>query len=143
MKMSRYLVAFTTFYAIPRELIFHQTGASLMLEEVIKPEIQERIAGRDLWGLHRILSDWEPCEIASLMDDLPASDDVIVFRLLPRELAAVSFEHLSHDKQEALIEALANKKDQLADLLNDLAPDDRTALLEELPGPVDRQRLNG
>jgi magnesium transporter len=65
---------------------------------------------------------------------------MIVFRLLPRELAAASFEHLSHDKQEALIEALANKKDRLADLLNDLAPDDRTALLEELPGPV-AQRL--
>lgn len=109
-------------------------------ERELKPEIQQLIDNRDLWGLRRAFVDWEPNEIAQLIEDLPEQQDIILFRLLPRELAADTFEHLSHEKQEDLIEALAGKKERLADLLNDLAPDDRTALLEELPSAV-AQRL--
>jgi magnesium transporter len=105
-----------------------------------KSEIQQLITRRDLMGLRRELADWEPNEVADLIDELPESDDVIVFRLLPHELATDTFQHLSHEKQQELIEALAGKQQRLAHLLNDLDPDDRTALLEEMPSSV-AQRL--
>ncbi|CAN5561768.1 magnesium transporter [soil metagenome] len=105
-----------------------------------KSEIQKLIDERDLMGLRHEMATWEPNEVADLIDELTVQDDIIVFRLLPQELATNTFQHLSYEKQQELIEALAEKQNRLASLLNDLDPDDRTALLEEMPGPV-AQRL--
>jgi len=55
-------------------------------------------------------------------------------------LAAEVFEYLSLPDQEQLVQALGNE--QVAQILNDLAPDDRTALLEELPATVTQKLLN-
>lgn len=112
-----------------------------MLEILLRPEVEELIQARDLKTLRETLSGWEPQEIAALIDELAAQDDVVVFRVLSRDLAARTFEHLSLEKQEELIEAIAENRQHLSRLLNDLSPDDRTALLEELPGPVTRRLL--
>src|SRR4030095_12198871 len=50
------------------------------------------------------------------------------------------FEYLSLQDQEQLVQALGNE--QVAQILNDLSPDDRTALLEELPAAVTQKLLN-
>jgi magnesium transporter len=63
-----------------------------------------------------------------------------LFRLLPREQAKDTFQCLSHDKQEQIIEGLAQNRNKITSLLNDLDPDDRTAFFEELPAEV-TQRL--
>ncbi|HUO87203.1 MAG TPA: magnesium transporter, partial [Thermoanaerobaculia bacterium] len=72
--------------------------------------------------------------------ELDEDEDAVAFRLLPRDLATDVFEYLPHDKQVAVVEAMADERGRLAELLNDLAPDERTAFLEELPGSV-AQRL--
>jgi magnesium transporter len=90
--------------------------------------------------LRRELINLEPIDIAEVIEELSDQDDVIAFRLLPRELAKSSFQHLSHDKQEEIIEGLAHNVSKLSSLLNDLDPDDRTAFFEELPGEI-TQRL--
>jgi magnesium transporter len=102
--------------------------------------IQKLIDERNLLSLRHELESCEPYEIAHLIDELQATQDVIVFRLLPHNLATEVFQLLSSEKQKKLIDALAEKQHRLANLLNDLNPDDRTALLEEMPGPV-AQRL--
>ena len=112
-----------------------------MLDALLTPEIQDLIRARAYRDLRSVLKDWSASEVAGLIDALAPQDDVLVFRLLPRELAAETFAYLSAEKQEDLIEALATKQHRLSELLNDLAPDDRTALLEELPGPVVRRLL--
>ncbi|HNS31030.1 MAG TPA: magnesium transporter [Tenuifilaceae bacterium] len=82
----------------------------------------------------------DPLQIAEIIEELSDDEDLIVFRLLPRELAKSTFQHLSHDKQEEIIEGLAHNINKLSSLLNDLDPDDRTAFFEELPGEI-AQRL--
>jgi len=106
-----------------------------------KADIQAKISKRELWDLRSLLNDRDPQEIAQLIDDLPAPDDVIVFRLLSFTLATDAFELLSREKQESLIDALATSSNRLANLLNDLSPDDRTTLLGELPGPIARRLI--
>ncbi|MCU0364328.1 MAG: magnesium transporter [Ignavibacteriaceae bacterium] len=96
------------------------------------PEIESLIAERKLSILKEILSDWTPADIADLIIDLPEQDKVIVFRVLPVDLATDTFEHLEFDTQEELLKAMGNE--EVAAILNDMSPDDRTALLEELPG---------
>ena len=86
------------------------------------------------------LANLEPVQIAEIIADLSKSDQIILFRLLSREQAKETFQHLSHEEQEDIIEALAVHVNKLTGLLNDLDPDDRTAFFEELPGTVS-QRL--
>src|SRR5262245_27796789 len=97
-------------------------------------QLREYISTGNLKEVHRLVIQLPAPELAQLIGELPRQEDIIVFRLLPRELAADTFEFLEADKQQELLQALAHEQVRLVSLLNDLSPDDRTALLEELPG---------
>jgi len=86
------------------------------------------------------LTNIEPFQIAEIIGSLPKSNQIILFRLLSRKQAKETFQHLSYEEQEDIIESLAANVNKLSTLLNDLDPDDRTAFFEELPGAVS-QRL--
>ncbi|MEJ2051004.1 MAG: CBS domain-containing protein, partial [Calditrichota bacterium] len=113
-----------------------------MLEQLLKPEIQEMIQSHQLQELRQTLKPWPPAEIARLITELSDQEEIIVFRMLTHELATETFEYLSTEKQQELIESLAQDQTRLTRLLNDVSPDDRTALLEELPGPVAQQLIS-
>src|SRR5690554_6518997 len=113
------------------------------MEEVITSieKYEELIDNREWKKLRDEIKKLDPAEIAELIEELDREgDSVIIFRLLPRETARETFFRLEYHNQEELVEGLADRKHFLSELLNDLAPDDRTALFEELPGPV-TQRL--
>jgi magnesium transporter len=107
----------------------------------IKTEVQQKISARDFLNLRTALNTYGIQELAQLLNELSAPEDIIVFRLLSFTLATETFEFMSADRQEALIKALAKRESRLASLLNDLSPDERTALFEELPGPVTQRLL--
>jgi magnesium transporter len=99
-------------------------------------QIQELIEKRQWKALRQELTEMDAFQIAEIIENLPDQEDMIVFRLLPRELAKNTFQHLSLYRQEQITEGLAHYTDRLSDLLNDLDPDDRTAFFEELPGQL-------
>ena len=90
--------------------------------------------------LKQKLNFLDPLQIAEIIEESSKDDQIILFRLLTREIAKFTFQHLSHDLQEDIIEGLATNRERITNLLNDLDPDDRTAFFEELPGTV-TQRL--
>ncbi len=111
-----------------------------MLSQLLQPEIRALIDERNLSTLKEILNDWTPADIADLITNLPAENEqVIIFRLLPRELAADTFEYLEFDMQMNLIKAMG--KEEVASILNEMSADDRTALLEELPSTAAKQMI--
>lgn len=110
-----------------------------MLSKLLMPEIESLIAERKLTILKEILTEWTPADIADLIIDLPEQDKVIVFRVLPADLATDTFEHLEFETQEELLKAMGNE--EVASILNDMSPDDRTALLEELPGTTAKRLI--
>jgi magnesium transporter len=111
-----------------------------MLSTLLKPEIIELVRARE-WGvLREILAEWPEQEIADLILDLPKSDRVLVFRSVPRDLAAEAFSHLALEQQDDLLRDLTDGETR--HLLADLSPDDRTGLLEELPGQATQRLLN-
>jgi magnesium transporter len=63
----------------------------------------------------------------------------VAFRALPRDLAADVFEYLPLEAQQQLLRAMA--REEVATILNEMAPDDRTAMLDELPGTVTQHLL--
>ncbi len=110
-----------------------------MLSKLLMPEIESLIAERKLSILKEILTDWTPADIADLIIELPEKEQVIVFRLLPIELATDTFEHLEFELQMDLLKAMG--KGEVTAILNDMSPDDRTALLEELPSSAAKQLI--
>lgn len=92
------------------------------------------IEQKDWSQIKRYLNDFDDIQIAELIENLDGGDEIILFMLLKRQQAKEVFEQISHDKQELIIEALAQNIQKRSNLLNDLEPDDRTAFFEELPG---------
>jgi len=111
-----------------------------MLSQLLQPEIKSLIDERKLSTLKEILSDWTPTDIAGLLSEVNDNERVIIFRLLPFDLAADTFEYMDFDSQIALLRAMGNE--EAASILNEMSPDDRTALLEELPGAAARQLIS-
>ena len=103
-----------------------------MIGKTILPEIDALIQSRDVATLKEVLGDFLPPDLAELIDDVPERDQAVLFRLLPKGVAAETFGYLDVDAQEALLKALG--KEEVSTILNEMHPDDRTALLEELPG---------
>lgn len=108
------------------------------LNSLVGPEIGELLAQRRFDQLRAALLDFEPADVADLVEGLEVDQAALVFRLLPRDLATDVFSHLDSERQQSLIATLGTER--VAALINELDPDDRTALLEELPGEV-AQRL--
>jgi len=81
-----------------------------------------------------VLLQFTAPDIAEIFADLSAADKALLLRILPHHLAADVFEYLSLEAQEELVQAMG--QDDLVKILNEMAPDDRTALLEELPAAV-------
>jgi len=111
--------------------------------EEIKIHIRELIENKDWKNLKKELHLLDPLQIAEILEDVSETDElVLIFRLLSRQLAKDTFQILSHDEQEDIINGLAAHTNILTGLLNDLDPDDRTAFFEELPGKVVQQLVH-
>lgn len=109
-------------------MVKHQTDFQLFFDN------------KDWMSLKQRLISLDSIQIAQLMEDASENEELILFRLLSRRQAKEVFQLVSYEKQEQIIERLAHNVQELSNLLNDIDPDDRTALFEELPGKV-MQRL--
>ncbi|MGI9179202.1 MAG: magnesium transporter [Longimicrobiaceae bacterium] len=111
-----------------------------MLKELVKPTIEQLIASRRWTELREALEDWEAPELADLLMDVEKADRVLLFRALPRLLSAEVFSYMEFQEQDELLRDLTDSETRA--LLANLAPDDRTVLLDELPGQVTQRLLN-
>lgn len=110
-----------------------------MLSQLLQPEIRALLDERNLSTLKEVLSEWTAADIAEIMTDLPEYEQAVIFRLLPNDLATDTFEYVDFDMQLHLLKGMG--KEETAAILNEMAPDDRTALLEDLPSSVARQLI--
>jgi len=95
--------------------------------ETITSLIQEG----EFFKLKELLRTFQPAELVELIEGEEDREQLIIFRLLPLQLATEVFEYLDLEVQRHFLDNLA--QDKIADILNEMSPDDRTALLEFLP----------
>jgi len=95
--------------------------------ETITSLIQEG----EFFKLKQLLRTFQPAELVELIEGEEEREQLIIFRLLPLRLATEVFEYLDLEVQRHFLDNLA--QDKIADILNEMSPDDRTALLEFLP----------
>ena len=100
----------------------------------------EQIRNR-MWNkVRNELADIHQSEVANIIDELPEAERTVVFRLLPGDKATSVFEYLDPEIQQDIVKSLGNR--EVAAVLNEMSPDDRTAFLERLPDHILKETLN-
>ena len=105
-----------------------------MQEELITMLEQKRFH-----ELSRLLRDQTGPDIAALVDEIPEQYLPLVYRLLPKDLAADAFVAMDPDVQELLIAALSDS--ELQEVLTLLFLDDTVDIIEEMPANVVKRIL--
>ena len=105
-----------------------------------KEKILEYINNKDMENLKKLLADAEDMEILQLFYDLSSEEQVIVFRLLVKDSALHLFEQLDTEFQHNLLRSFTAEK--TIEYVNELAPDDRVRLLDEMPANVAQKLIS-
>ena len=90
-------------------------------------------------SLRDILSTMNPADIAAIFDDLDQGCLPLLFRLLPKELAAETFVEMEPEAQELLIRGFSDS--ELKEVIDELYVDDAVDMMEELPANVVKRVL--
>ena len=90
-------------------------------------------------SLRDILDTMNPSDLAYILDELDERRLPMVFRLLPKELAAEAFVEMESDSQALLIRSFSDS--ELKDVLDELFVDDAVDIVEEMPANVVRRIL--
>ena len=102
-------------------------------------KIEDLIVRKRYAELRGLLLPMEAADIALIMEDLGPERMPLVFRLLPKELAAEVFVELDSDEQELLIQGFSNT--ELKEVLDEQYLDDTVDIVEEMPANVVKRIL--
>ena len=101
--------------------------------------LMELVEKREFRKLKELLLDMNEMDVAAFMEELDSEKTVVVFRMLPKELATDVFACLPVEKQQHIINSMTDKELQV--IVDDLFVDDAVDMVEELPASVVRRVL--
>ncbi len=100
----------------------------------------EEMAERKQWtALRDLLSEEAAADIADVLSQLPDTRLPVLYRLLPKELAAEVFVEMEPEGQELLIKTFSDT--ELKEVLDELYVDDTVDIIEEMPASVVKRIL--
>lgn len=108
-------------------------------QKELEEKILELIEGKKFGLLKEMLSEMNPVDIALIFEEIPEKDISVIFRILPKELAAEVFVEIDSDMQQFLIEAFSDK--ELREVMDELFMDDTVDIIEEMPATVAKRIL--
>ena len=97
-------------------------------------KVEELLRSKQYAALRDLLLPMEPADIALLLEKSGEEAMPLLYRLLPKELAAEVFVELEADSQEILINGFSNN--ELKEVLDELYLDDVADIVEEMPANV-------
>ncbi|MBE6940409.1 MAG: magnesium transporter [Ruminococcaceae bacterium] len=97
-------------------------------------QIREMTQNKQYAQLRELFLPMEPADIALLLEEAGEEAISLLYRLLPKELAAEVFVELESDSQEKLINGFSNS--ELKEVLDELYLDDAAGIVEEMPASV-------
>jgi len=107
--------------------------------EIVQKAILSMLEGKKYATLRDILATMNPSDVAGVFRDLEDKQIPVMFRLLPKELAAETFVEMEPDDQELLIRGFSDN--ELKEVLDELYVDDAADLVEEMPANVVKRIL--
>ncbi|MBQ7668941.1 MAG: magnesium transporter [Clostridia bacterium] len=100
----------------------------------MEEKIIELLKSRKIMELKLILNSFTAQDAATLIEKLPSEYLLLVFRLLPKDLAADTFVEMTTENQELLINSFNDK--ELEFVMDELYVDDAVDIIEEMPANV-------
>lgn len=97
-------------------------------------ELQNYLDGHRFRELRSRLMKMNEADIAEFLEELDHNQKVLIFRMLPKELATDVFAFLEADDQEDIINGITDA--EIQNIIEDLFVDDAVDMLEELPATV-------
>ncbi len=107
--------------------------------EIVEKALIQMLEDKKYTTLRDILVTMNPADIGAILSGLKAHKISLMFRLLPKELAAETFVEMEPEDQEILIQGFSDN--ELKEVLDELYVDDATDLVEEMPANVVKRIL--
>ncbi len=107
--------------------------------EIVEKALLAMLEEKKYATLRDILITMNPTDIAGLFDGLEEKQIPLMYRLLPKELAAETFVEMETEAQELLIRGFSDN--ELKEVLEELYVDDAADIVEEMPANVVKRIL--
>ena len=107
--------------------------------EIVEKALLAMLEEKKYATLRDILVTMNPSDIAGIFEDLEEKQIPLMYRLLPKELAAETFVEMVPEAQELLIRGFSDN--ELKEVLDELYVDDAADIVEEMPANVVKRIL--
>ena len=107
--------------------------------ELVEKALIKMLEDKKYSTLRDILITMNPSDIAGIFSSLEEKQIPLLYRLLPKELAAETFVEMEIEAQELLIRGFSDN--ELKEVINELYADDAADLVEEMPANVVKRIL--
>lgn len=94
----------------------------------------ELIEERNYLEIKKQISKMNEVDVAELLDPMDAQTTLLIFRMLPKDLAVEVFAHFSKEQQIGIIQSVTDE--EVENIIEDLFFDDMIDLIEEVPANV-------
>ncbi len=108
---------------------------SVTVEQTLSKLLQEKRYS----AIRDVLVTMNPADIAAIFNEVPREQLPLLFRLLPKELAAETFVEMEPETQELLIHGFSDS--ELHEVVDELYVDDAVDIVEEMPANVVKRIL--
>lgn len=105
------------------------------MEKIITELLQEKKYSK----LRELLSEMNPADIGSILNESESFNLPLIFRILPKDIASEVFVEMDSDLQQMLIESFSDS--EIKAVFDELFMDDTVAIIDEMPASVTKKIL--
>jgi magnesium transporter len=114
-------------------------GSRNELRELVRSQLQLLLEQKNYEGAKTLLIPVQAVDIAEAIEGLPETLQLLGFRLLKKDIAVEVYESLNSNIQQSLIQEFHDQ--EVIDIVNEMSPDERAKLFDELPPKLVRRLL--
>ncbi len=105
----------------------------------LQETIESLLKNKKYASLRDILTTMNPVDVAGIFEAIQDEKMPVLYRLLPKDIAADAFVEMDEDTQQFLIQSLSDT--ELREVLDDMFLDDVVDMIEEMPANVVKRIL--
>lgn len=115
-------------------MILRNADERLMDLEALENEFKKHISNKEFLQAKTLIEDLNEVDVADLIDAIDPTTGTVVFRMLPKDMAADVFANFDSEQQQAIIKASTDA--EIKQIMDELYFDDKVDMLEEMPSNV-------
>ena len=121
-------------YIIDKKIRRKRKGGCLMKDPEKLQELEELLKENNFKSVRQEILEWNDVDISEFIENHSKEKALIIFRMLPKDLATDVFAELDIEVQERIIGEITDQ--ELGFILDEMFVDDMVDMLEELPASV-------